>query len=252
MGLFDRLSQVLRSNINDLISRSEDPEKMLNQIIIDMRSQLVKAKQQVASAIADEKRLRDQEILLALRLLDLVVEVAQRLLQLVRLHLVLLPRHRELLCMLEMLLPAQQRLLGQVVAVFLHREHRALVPVVGELELRVGLVLQALLVGDGGSDLLLRLRELVAHVDDDLIQHLLGVFRRGDEVVQVRLDQRREAIENPPGSANLSEGGQLAHVRRQRQGHALVRGEELLVVQVRELQRLGQHDRIVVDAIRAV
>ncbi len=60
MGLFDRLSQVLRSNINDLISRSEDPEKMLNQIIIDMRSQLVKAKQQVASAIADEKRLRDQ------------------------------------------------------------------------------------------------------------------------------------------------------------------------------------------------
>ena len=60
MGIFDRLSQVLRSNINDLISRSEDPEKMLNQIIIDMRSQLVKAKQQVASAIADEKRLRDQ------------------------------------------------------------------------------------------------------------------------------------------------------------------------------------------------
>jgi phage shock protein A len=60
MGIFDRLSQVLRSNINDLISRSEDPEKMLNQIIVDMRSQLVKAKQQVASAIADEKRLRDQ------------------------------------------------------------------------------------------------------------------------------------------------------------------------------------------------
>ena len=60
MGIFDRLSQLLRSNINDLISRSEDPEKMLNQIITDMRSQLVKAKQQVATAIADEKRLRDQ------------------------------------------------------------------------------------------------------------------------------------------------------------------------------------------------
>src|SRR5688500_223351 len=60
MGILDRLSQLLRSNINDLISRSEDPEKMLNQIITDMRSQLVKAKQQVASAIADEKRLRDQ------------------------------------------------------------------------------------------------------------------------------------------------------------------------------------------------
>jgi len=60
MGLLDRLSQLLRSNINDLISRAEDPEKMLNQILVDMRSQLVKAKQQVAGAIADEKRLRDQ------------------------------------------------------------------------------------------------------------------------------------------------------------------------------------------------
>src|SRR5215217_3001305 len=60
MGLFDRLSTLLRSNINDLISSAEDPEKMLNQIIVDMRSQLVKAKQQVAAAIADEKRLRDQ------------------------------------------------------------------------------------------------------------------------------------------------------------------------------------------------
>lgn len=60
MGIFDRLSSLLKSNINDLISRSEDPEKMLNQIIVDMRAQLVKAKQQVAAAIADEKRLRDQ------------------------------------------------------------------------------------------------------------------------------------------------------------------------------------------------
>ena len=60
MGLFDRLSTLLRSNINDLISRAEDPEKMLNQILVDMRSQLVKAKQQVAAAIADEKRLKDQ------------------------------------------------------------------------------------------------------------------------------------------------------------------------------------------------
>src|SRR3954467_4506975 len=60
MGLFDRFSTLLRSNINDLISRAEDPEKMLNQILVDMKSQLVKAKQQVASAIADEKRLRDQ------------------------------------------------------------------------------------------------------------------------------------------------------------------------------------------------
>ena len=60
MGIFDRLATVFKSNINDLISSAENPEKMLNQIIIDMRDQLVKAKQQVAAAIADEKRLRDQ------------------------------------------------------------------------------------------------------------------------------------------------------------------------------------------------
>ena len=60
MGILDRLSTLLRSNINDLISSAENPEKMLNQIIIDMRSQLARAKQQVAASIADEKRLRDQ------------------------------------------------------------------------------------------------------------------------------------------------------------------------------------------------
>lgn len=60
MGIFDRLSSLIKSNINDMISSAENPEKMLNQIIVDMRTQLAKAKQQVASAIADEKRLRDQ------------------------------------------------------------------------------------------------------------------------------------------------------------------------------------------------
>ena len=58
MGIFDRLSTMLRSNINDLISRAENPEKMLNQLIVDMKTQLAKAKQQVASAIADERKLQ--------------------------------------------------------------------------------------------------------------------------------------------------------------------------------------------------
>ena len=60
MGIFDRLSTLIKSNLNDLISSAENPEKMLNQIIIDMRTQLAKAKQQVAGAIADERRLHDQ------------------------------------------------------------------------------------------------------------------------------------------------------------------------------------------------
>ncbi len=60
MGIFDRLSTLLKSNINDLISKAENPEKMLDQIVADMRNQLARAKQQVAAAIADEKRLKDQ------------------------------------------------------------------------------------------------------------------------------------------------------------------------------------------------
>jgi phage shock protein A len=60
MGFFGRLATLIKSNLNDLISKSEDPEKMLNQIILDMNGQLVEAKKQVAVAIADEKRLQRQ------------------------------------------------------------------------------------------------------------------------------------------------------------------------------------------------
>jgi phage shock protein A len=57
MGIFQKLSLLLRSNINDAIARAENPEKVLNQLITDMREQLSKAKQEVAVAIADEQKL---------------------------------------------------------------------------------------------------------------------------------------------------------------------------------------------------
>ena len=60
MGIFDRLSRLVRSNLNDLIARAENPEKMLVQVIEDMRKQLAQAKQEVAVAIADERKLRAQ------------------------------------------------------------------------------------------------------------------------------------------------------------------------------------------------
>jgi phage shock protein A len=60
MGLFGRLGTLIRSNINELINRAEDPEKMLNQVLVDMKGQLVEAKKQVAIAIADEKRIKKQ------------------------------------------------------------------------------------------------------------------------------------------------------------------------------------------------
>lgn len=60
MGIFARLARLIKANLNDLISKSEDPEKMLNQIVLDMNNQLAEAKKQVAVAIADEKRLAKQ------------------------------------------------------------------------------------------------------------------------------------------------------------------------------------------------
>jgi len=57
MGIISRLAQLIKSNLNDLISRSEDPEKMLNQVLLEMSTQLIEAKKQVANAIADEKKL---------------------------------------------------------------------------------------------------------------------------------------------------------------------------------------------------
>jgi phage shock protein A len=60
MGIFQKLSLLIRSNLNDLIARAENPEKMLEQVIIDMREQQTKAKQEVALAIAEERKLKSQ------------------------------------------------------------------------------------------------------------------------------------------------------------------------------------------------
>ena len=60
MAIFQRLATLLRSNVNDMINKAEDPEKMLNQMLMDMQEQLVEAKKQVAVAIADEKKLQKQ------------------------------------------------------------------------------------------------------------------------------------------------------------------------------------------------
>lgn len=56
MGLFDRLSRVVRANLNDMVSRAEDPEKVLEQTIIDMQEDLIQLRQAVAKAIAEQKR----------------------------------------------------------------------------------------------------------------------------------------------------------------------------------------------------
>ena len=60
MGFFDRLSRLLRANLNDLVSKAEDPAKILDQSLADMQADLVKLRQAVATAIASQRRLQNQ------------------------------------------------------------------------------------------------------------------------------------------------------------------------------------------------
>jgi phage shock protein A len=57
VGLFSRFKRALKSNLNDMISKAENPEKMLDQLLLEMNEQLVESKKTVAATIADEKRL---------------------------------------------------------------------------------------------------------------------------------------------------------------------------------------------------
>jgi phage shock protein A len=61
MALLERVSTLVRANLNDMIDRAEDPEKMLKQVILDMQNQLLQVKTQVAIAIADEHLLEQKQ-----------------------------------------------------------------------------------------------------------------------------------------------------------------------------------------------
>jgi phage shock protein A len=62
MSLLDRVSTLLRANLNDLVEKAEDPERMLKQIVLDMENQLLQVKTQVAIAIADQHLLEKKRI----------------------------------------------------------------------------------------------------------------------------------------------------------------------------------------------
>lgn len=65
MGLLERVSTLIRANLNDMIDRAENPEKLIKQVILDMDNQYLQVKTQVAVSIADqhmlEKKLRENE-----------------------------------------------------------------------------------------------------------------------------------------------------------------------------------------------
>src|SRR6266851_3485584 len=65
MAVLDRVATLVRANLNDLIDRAEDPEKMIKQVILDMENQLLQVKTQVAISMADhhllQKKQKEQE-----------------------------------------------------------------------------------------------------------------------------------------------------------------------------------------------
>src|ERR1700746_137288 len=61
MALLERVSTLVRANLNDLIDQAEHPEKMIKQVILDMQNQLLQVKTQVAVAIADQHMLEKKQ-----------------------------------------------------------------------------------------------------------------------------------------------------------------------------------------------
>src|SRR5690606_28063993 len=135
----------------------------------------------------------DEHALLALRLFDLVIQRAQSQLELVNGSLLLLPLLAVLGDHAVVLFLARQRLAGQGVVASTNGQHGFLFPLRRLLRRTVHLTRQALFISDGSSHLLFCRRQLFTHVDDELVQHLLGIFRRADERIDVRLDESSEA-----------------------------------------------------------
>lgn len=61
MALLERVSTLVRANLNDLVDKAENPEKMIKQVILDMENQLLQVKTQVAIAIADQHLLEKKQ-----------------------------------------------------------------------------------------------------------------------------------------------------------------------------------------------
>ena len=62
MALLERVSTLVRANLNDLIDKAEEPEKMIKQVIFDMHNQFLQVKTQVVIAIADQHLLDKKKL----------------------------------------------------------------------------------------------------------------------------------------------------------------------------------------------
>ena len=55
MGIFSRIGDILKANINDMIDKAEDPEKMVKQIILDLQKEVNQGTQALGKAMASER-----------------------------------------------------------------------------------------------------------------------------------------------------------------------------------------------------
>jgi phage shock protein A len=60
MGIFARVTDIFKANVNDMLDKAEDPEKMIKQMVIEMEEAVGKATMAIGSAIANEKMLQKQ------------------------------------------------------------------------------------------------------------------------------------------------------------------------------------------------
>src|SRR4051794_30216431 len=100
MALLERVSTLVRANLNDLIDKAEDPEQMIKQVILDMQNQLLQVKTQLAIAIADqhllEKKRRENEEKLTERMRKAELAVHKKEDDLARAALLRVESYREL------------------------------------------------------------------------------------------------------------------------------------------------------------
>ena len=205
---------------------------------------------------------RDEEVLLALGLVYLALEAAERFLELVYGSLLRFPLLLVAGDGFGVLGVALQGLGSEIVPAGRHGLHGLLLPV-GDLPLLGSqLLVQAALVGHGRRDLLLGLAVLGAHILGQLIEHLLRVFGLGDHVVDVSPKHGGDALEDrhvlaPYPSAErlaggIPEGRQCWIVLGNGEGEGVNGSLKLVEVHVHGSAGIGDNDIAPFEAIRPV